>query len=112
MTLDLLLEIGVETTFENNSIEVKPLKSLIRPVSLTVESDWSSASYYYSIVALSDVGTQIELSSYKKNSLQGDSVLASIYQEFGVKTTFKAHSILLKKVNLDTRINKEDTKNV
>jgi 3-phosphoshikimate 1-carboxyvinyltransferase len=103
MTLDLLHEIGVETTFENNSIEVKPLKSLIRPVSLTVESDWSSASYYYSIVALSDVGTQIELSSYKKNSLQGDSVLASIYQEFGVKTTFKAHSILLKKVNLDIK---------
>ena len=35
--------------------------------------------------------------------MQGDSVLASIYQEFGVKTTFKEHSLILKKVNLDTK---------
>ena len=85
MTLALLHEIGVETKFKNNSIEVKPLKSFSQPISLTVESDWSSASYYYSIVALSEVGTQLELSSYKKNSLQGDSVLESIYQKIWSK---------------------------
>ena len=37
-----------------------------------MESDWSSASYFYSIAALSEVGSQIELSAYKENSLQGD----------------------------------------
>ncbi len=52
-------------------------------------------SYFYSIIALSDVGTKIELSSYKENSLQGDSVLSSIYKEFGVETTFQGTSIYL-----------------
>ena len=104
MTLALLHEIGVETKFENNSIEVKPLEPFSQPINLTVESDWSSASYYYSIVALSNVGTQIELTSYKENSLQGDSVLASIYKNLGVKTTFKDHSILLEKIKLDSNL--------
>ena len=54
----------------------------------TIESDWSSASYWYSIVALSEIDFQVTLSSYKKNSLQGDSALANIYKDFGVETVF------------------------
>jgi len=65
---------------------------------LQVESDWSSASYFYSIVALSDIGTEITLSHYKNNSLQGDSVLAEIYISLGVQTTFLKNKIKLKKV--------------
>ncbi|MGC1631607.1 MAG: 3-phosphoshikimate 1-carboxyvinyltransferase [Gelidibacter sp.] len=96
MTLDLLNQIGVETSFENNKIKVNPLKSLsAHQKALTVESDWSSASYFYSIVALAPVGTEITLSSYKKDSLQGDSVLATIYTDFGVVTTFHNNSITL-----------------
>lgn len=98
MTLDLLNQIGVKTSFENNSIKVSPLKALnSQQEILTVESDWSSASYFYSIVALSPVGTKITLSSYKKNSLQGDSVLADIYTDFGVVTRFNANAITLTK---------------
>ena len=104
MTLALLHEIGVKTKFENNSIEVKHLKPFSQPIQLTVESDWSSASYYYSTVALSNMGTEIELTSYKENSLQGDSVLVSIYRNFGVKTTFKDHSIILEKTKLDSNL--------
>lgn len=99
MTLSLLHAIGVETTFKNNTITVKPLQKLSKETTLTVESDWSSASYYYSIIALSDLGTQIKLSSYKEHSLQGDSVLASIYKQFGVTTTFNDNSITLTKSN-------------
>jgi 3-phosphoshikimate 1-carboxyvinyltransferase len=64
-----------------------------------VESDWSAASYFYSIVALSEVGSQIKLSAYKKNSLQGDSVLSEIYEHFGIETLFSGNSILLTKKN-------------
>ena len=96
MTLALLNELGVKTSFLGNTITVghtervglhqfAPLESVFQ---LTVESDWSSASYWYSLVALSEVGTTITLSSYKKNSLQGDVVLANIYQDFGVETFF------------------------
>ena len=98
MTLALLNEIGVETTFFENVISVKP-QFIIHNSQFTIESDWSSASYFYSIVALSEIGTEITLSSYKKNSLQGDSILAEIYQNFGVKTVFQNNSILLKKTN-------------
>jgi 3-phosphoshikimate 1-carboxyvinyltransferase len=97
MTLSLLNQIGIETSFSNNIIKVNPQPSTLNPQTLTVESDWSSASYYYSIIALSDIGTQIELSYYNKNSLQGDSALTEIYKEFGVQTTFENNSITLKK---------------
>lgn len=99
MTLALLNEIGVETSFEENTITVKPLVTLsaVKGQQSTIESDWSSASYFYSIVALSQVGTQITLSSYKQNSLQGDSALVEIYKNFGVETTFENNKIILKK---------------
>ena len=99
MTLSLLDEIGVESSFINNTITVKPNTQNQTPKTLTVESDWSSASYYFSIVALSEIGTEITLSSYKENSLQGDSVLVDIYKDFGVSTTFNENSITLKKEN-------------
>lgn len=88
MTLSLLEEIGIETSFENNKIKVTHHPSPIIQQPITIESDWSSASYWYSLIALSEIGTQISLSSYKKNSLQGDSVLVDIYKNFGVETTF------------------------
>ncbi len=99
MTLSLLNQLGIETNFENNVITVKHAHNGISPIILTVESDWSSASYFYSIVALSDIGTQITLSSYKESSLQGDSVLSEIYKDFGVETTFLNNEMKLAKVN-------------
>ena len=87
MTLALLNEIGVETSFVDNRITVNQKSEIVNHQS-TIESDWSSASYWYSIIALSEIGTQINLSSYKKNSLQGDSALVEIYKNFGVETAF------------------------
>ncbi|WP_452600380.1 3-phosphoshikimate 1-carboxyvinyltransferase [Pontimicrobium sp. MEBiC01747] len=109
MTLSLLNKIGVETTFKNNIVTVKPLQEELKEkIELVVESDWSSASYYYSIVALCSIGTEIELTSYTKESLQGDASLAKFYKTFGVETQFNDNTILLKKTELvdaDTIIN-------
>tara|TARA_R110002012_G_scaffold62168_6_gene163418 strand:+ start:58431 stop:59660 length:1230 start_codon:yes stop_codon:yes gene_type:complete len=96
MTLALLEQIGVQTSFEGNKISIAP-KQIVADTTLVVESDWSSASYFYSIVAMCEVGTEIQLSSYKQSSLQGDSILAKIYNDFGVETTFSDNTILLKK---------------
>lgn len=98
MTLSLLNEIGVKTLFENNIIKVTHHQLPITPHPISVESDWSSASYWFSIVALSDVGFQVTLSSYKENSLQGDSALVGIYKNFGVETIFNDKNITLHKV--------------
>lgn len=99
MTLALLSQAGIENSFEGNTIVVKPKKE-VSNMKMVVESDWSSASYFYSIVALCEVGTEITLSSYKKDSLQGDSVLADIYTQFGVETVFDGHEICLIKTKL------------
>ncbi len=96
MTLGLLAQIGVEANFEGNKILVEPQKR-VDAIKLVVESDWSSASYFYSIVALCEVGTKIKLSSYKQNSLQGDSVLSKIYTDFGITTTFSDNQVTLEK---------------
>ena len=97
MTLNLLQEIGVETSFSGNIISVNSKTQNLNPQTLTVESDWSSASYFYSIIALSEVGSQITLSSYKQNSLQGDSALVEIYKKLGIETHFDGNKMTLVK---------------
>ena len=97
MTLSLLEQVGIQTSFEDHSIRVWPKQS-VPPISLTVESDWSSASYFYSVMALSETGSQMQISSYKSDSLQGDSILQKIYASFGVETSFSENIVTLRKI--------------
>ncbi len=105
LTRQLLAQTGVESSFKGNLIRVKPTTPNPQPTTIVVESDWTSASYFYSIVALSPVGTHITLSDYKEQSFQGDSALAGIYREFGVSTEYKDGAIHLTRQNFkpDTR---------
>ena len=96
MTQTILDELGFEITFEKNKIQISSAKR-IEPKTWTIESDWSSASYFYSILALSRQGN-ICLSSYKKESNQGDSALSEIYKSLGVVTSFNRGMINLTKV--------------
>jgi len=103
MTLALLQKIGAKTIFENHNIKISSLKfsskTEAKPVHIAIESDWSSASYFYSLIALSEVGSQISLSNYQQNSLQGDSALVEIYKLFGIETIFYENKILLQLTN-------------
>lgn len=89
MTVNTIKRAGIDIIFENNFIEVKP-KSFLEETSsniffFEVESDWSSASYYYSLAAIGR--ENINLKSFNNNSMQGDSRLKEIYWEnFGVNT--------------------------
>jgi 3-phosphoshikimate 1-carboxyvinyltransferase len=106
MTLSLLNQAGIKNRFEGNVITVLPKPEIVALASkVVVESDWSSASYFYSIAALANEDISISLSSYKKDSLQGDSALAAIYRSLGVETVFKENSILLSKTNASTSVN-------
>ncbi len=97
MTLQLLAALGVEYSWEKDVILIKS-KPIIENKTIIVESDWSSASYYYGLCALNP-NSEIKLSSYKKNSLQGDAVLADIYKNLGVETRFEENLIALKNTN-------------
>ncbi|MBT8271471.1 MAG: 3-phosphoshikimate 1-carboxyvinyltransferase, partial [Bacteroidia bacterium] len=98
MTQKLLQQAGVSCEFENNVIEVSPIPRNIEPRQLTVESDWSSASYFFSMIVMSPVGTRISLRSYRAGSLQGDSALVGIYKNFGLRATFDNHNLNLEKI--------------
>lgn len=89
MTLAMLRELGAQTSFEGQTVTVFPPLQL-QQTHFTVEADWSSASYYYSLLALSPLGTTLRLGKYKKVSLQGDSILPAIYAKLGVETVFEA----------------------
>lgn len=96
MTLKFLKDCGIQGDFDGNRIVIMPARKL-EAQTITVESDWSSASYFYSIAALSGEAN-IKLSSYKEESYQGDMQVSGIYKQLGVQTTFSENTINLKRV--------------
>ena len=95
MTLSLLRQAGMETSFDGSVVKVD---GTLSPSEITIESDWSSASYFYSIVAMSPIGTQVALSVFKEDSRQGDRALSDIYRNLGVQTNFTGDEIVLIKI--------------
>ena len=96
MTLALLERVGVHSQFEDKSIKINQQKKIANQTQV-VESDWSSASYHFSCVALSSAG-RIVLSSYRQDSLQGDAVLIDVYKKLGVDTRFENDQMILEKI--------------
>ena len=89
MTLDILKKFGIQASFTGNLIKVEPFNedNQSSVINYEVESDWSSASYFYSFAALGR--ETIHLKSFYKESTQGDSAITKIYEDFfGIKTIF------------------------
>lgn len=96
MTLDILTKFGIKNSFTGNTIKVELFDEHSSLMNYEVESDWSSASYYYSICALGR--ETLHLKSFYQESTQGDSAIAKIYEKFfGIKTIFSEdeHQITL-----------------
>lgn len=96
MTLALLERLGIKTSFEGKTIEI-PYQDTIEKQTQVVESDWSSASYWFSTLCLAEEG-EIHLSNYREDSLQGDAVLRKIYRQLGVESHFEGNTLILKKI--------------
>lgn len=88
MTLKILRSIGLGTQWEGQIIKIFPniqSEKNSQIIKCITESDWSSASYYYSLAAIGR--KSINLKSFRPYSLQGDSDLKEIYWNFfGVNT--------------------------
>lgn len=97
LSIDLITAVGIDAVMQNNSIKISAKKQ-IDPTIFFIESDWSSASYFYSFVALSSFGNSLKLRTFKKNSSQGDAALVEIYKSFGVETRFENNGIILRKI--------------
>ncbi|MBS7333111.1 MAG: 3-phosphoshikimate 1-carboxyvinyltransferase [Weeksellaceae bacterium] len=97
MTIQLLNKIGVKAEMNGQEIKVEYTPKIESNI-LQVESDWSSASYFYSLVALSP-NSEVTISTYFEDSLQGDSALQTIYKDhFGVESTFDNGKLTLKNI--------------
>ncbi|RDC55888.1 3-phosphoshikimate 1-carboxyvinyltransferase [Pedobacter chinensis] len=97
MTLDMLAEVGIEHSWNGNSISIKP--QAFKAGTLVVEPDWSAASYWYSIAALAGEA-EISLPALKEKSLQGDSQIQKIMKIFGIATSKSETGISISNLGL------------
>ena len=89
MTISMMHDFGAKVEWQgDNVIDVKPGAYLQR--SYHIESDWSAASYWYEMVALSrDANAEVELVGLHHDSIQGDSRVWKLFRELGVETRFE-----------------------
>ncbi len=96
MTIALLKQFGIYVSFTGNNIVLSPSVFTVFTPQLLVESDWSAASYWYGMVALSE-NANVELKFLDKISLQADCILPGIYNSLGVNTEFIEKGVRLTK---------------
>lgn len=93
MTLQMMKQFGVTGQWNGNHIRIAPAE--YKPIMFRVESDWSAASYWYEIAALSPA-SEIELAGLQKNSVQGDSRITEFFSPLGISTQYTETGIKLK----------------
>jgi len=101
MTLALMHHFGVNSTWKDQTIHINPQR--YKAQSYTIESDWSGASYWYSMVALNQESS-ITLRGLRSHSFQGDQNIVNIMSKMGVKTEFKSDRVQLTSIPV-TEIN-------
>ena len=95
MTLGLMSHFGIEHHWnEDNLIRIDPQP--YRAGTYTIESDWSGASYWYSLVALAD-DARVKLLGLRQSSWQGDRAIVGIMDQLGVETQFEGNGVVLRK---------------
>ncbi len=92
MTLKLMEQFGVKSHWEKNTISVE--RQPYQPVHYVVQNDWSAAAFWYQIIAFAK-DAEVELIGLSNDALQGDALVAGIYDKLGVKTSFLTDSVLL-----------------
>jgi 3-phosphoshikimate 1-carboxyvinyltransferase len=83
MTLKLMESFGIQNTWKGNVIEIK--EQIYSPMPYIVEADWSGASYWYETAVLADE-VDLELIGLRRESLQGDAILANWFEQLGIQT--------------------------
>jgi len=92
MTQKMMQDFGVKVDFEDQVIGIRPQN--YQPIPYRIESDWSAASYWYEILAVSGKG-EVILKGLQQESMQGDSQVAEIFKELGVSTEYQTNGVKL-----------------
>ena len=96
MTLSLMKKVGIKHAWENNTIIIS--NQTYNEIDFTVENDWSSSSFIYSLASLSYKST-IEIPHLFEDSLQGDAFVSELYENLGVKTSYTNDGISIQKTD-------------
>lgn len=108
LTLCTMRDFGADAEWtDNDTIEVKP--QAYTPTKYFIESDWSAASYWYEMLALTnDQEAEVNLNGLMDGSLQGDSVVKYLFNMLGIRTIFGSRkhgeptTVTLKKTGLQS----------
>ncbi|MBR6437798.1 MAG: 3-phosphoshikimate 1-carboxyvinyltransferase [Bacteroidales bacterium] len=95
MTIDVMRKFGVKVHRDGRDIFLEP--SDYQDVEYIVESDWTCASYWYEIVALSENG-RARLRNLHLDSKQGDAIVANWFENFGVKSIQDGDDVVIEHV--------------
>ena len=106
MTAHIMQHFGIEILMHENAIAIKK-QSYSGRNNYIVESDWSAASYWYEMAAFSD-DVDLFLHGLKQNSIQGDAIIAQIFEQFGVHSEFQENGVRLTKSNNHCQNLKQD----
>lgn len=94
MTIRMMRYFGASVEWQGENIVVQPGAYQARP--LTIEADWSAASYWYALAAFAET-VELTLEGLFADSWQGDAVLKEMMEVFGIETGFSPQGIFLQK---------------
>lgn len=97
MTLSMMSDFGIKSEWNGNVINIAPQQYNIKE--FAVESDWSAASYWYEVLALSKELGSIRLKGLRLDSTQGDCHIADYFAELGITTDTCDEGVVIKKVD-------------
>ena len=100
LTMAMMKQCGVIAKWDNNDILVKP--QTYQAIELSVETDWSAASYWYEIVSLMP-GSEVKLTGLQKKSLQGDANVTNLFSDLGVTTEYVDDGIIIRHAKKKTK---------
>ncbi|MDR1860712.1 MAG: 3-phosphoshikimate 1-carboxyvinyltransferase [Bacteroidales bacterium] len=94
LTLGLMRQFGIRYSWTDRQICIPEQE--YHPTPLRIEADWSGASYWYEMLALSHSG-RVELPGLQYPGLQGDSAIAGWFPQFGITTENRHNSVIISK---------------
>lgn len=92
MTRQIMADFGAKVVFRESEIAIEPCP--YTPVAFRVESDWSAASYFYELLAISGEG-EIRMPGLLQHSTQGDSGQVGVWEQLGVSTRFESDGVVI-----------------
>ncbi len=93
MTLDCLEKFGIEVDCSRDLTQFEVAKQAYRPTEYTVEGDWSSASYFLALGAMSG---EVEVENLDSQSLQGDKMIINFLRDMGATIDINNNSVIVK----------------